>query len=393
MTKASAIEQNFLHNGRDLRLDFLRGLVMLVVVCVHLEYLSLISLFLWERLGLVSSAEGFVSLSGIVLGIVYKKKLLKDGFWAAAIKLWRRAAQLYRVNVAIIASILLLQHIPAINVFDVTHWVSPVAGGPSYLLFPPAGSPWLTVLKQTLFLEIGPHQFQIIGLYTLLIAFAPGVLYALYKQKTRWVIALSWSIFIINTWLELRLSSAKFEYGFPALTWQLLFFNGMVIGFHHERVFHYLSDPHSQWPIYAAALLLAAFMLLALNNPTPHYWPWHTALYQDVTAYKHLYDTWFSKEHLGLGRILNNIVLYITLFAFISRYWQRCYKTMGWLVIPIGQASLYVFIWHIYFVLFFSNFPFHSLNNIWINTGIHLGSIALIWIMVKKRFLFALVPR
>ncbi|NOT86415.1 MAG: succinyl transferase OpgC [Methylococcaceae bacterium] len=392
MLTSPAIEQSFLHHGRDLRLDFLRGIVMLVVVSVHLEYFSLISMFLWETLGLFSSAEGFVTLSGVVLGIVYKKRLLKEGFKAAAIKLWRRAGRLYLVNVAMIVSILLLERVPHLNTFAITHWVH-ISGNPSYYLFPQAGSSLTSIIKKTLLLEIGPHQFQIIGLYTELISISPLILYALFKQKSAWVLAISWIIYLANIWLGIRLSGAKFEYGFPSLSWQLLFFNGMIIGFHHQKVFNYVSDPSRKWLTYLTGTLLLGFMLLALNNPAPFFWPWDTVFYHDKESYYNIYNTWFSKERLGFGRIVNNAALYIFLFALISRHWGSCYKLFGWLLIPIGQASLYVFIWHVYFVLLFSNTPLPGYNNIWINTGIHLASIALIWLMVKKRFLFKLVPR
>ncbi|MEJ2246741.1 MAG: OpgC domain-containing protein, partial [Acidobacteriota bacterium] len=59
---------------RDLRLDFMRGLIMVYVVVVHIECYSLFSLFAWERLGIISSAEGFVFLSGLVAGLVYGKR-------------------------------------------------------------------------------------------------------------------------------------------------------------------------------------------------------------------------------------------------------------------------------------------------------------------------------
>lgn len=392
MPPSSAIERPYLHNGRDLRLDFLRGLVMLVVVCVHLEYFSVISMFLWETFGLFSSAEGFVCLSGVVVGLVYKRVLLKNGLKAATLKLWRRAGQLYLVNVAMIASILLLEHVPHLNTFNITHWTH-ISGSPSYYLFPKAGSAWTTVLKKALLLEIGPHQFQIIGLYTQLMAIAPFVLYALSKQKSAWVLLLSWGIYLANIWLGIRLSHAKFEYGFPSLSWQLLFFNGMVIGFHHQTVFDYLTHPTHKWLIYTAGGLLAGFMLLALNNPAPYFWPWDTVFYHDQEGYYRIYNTWFSKERLGLGRIVNNAALYICLLAFVSKYWRQCNKLLGWLLIPIGQASLYVFIWHVYLVLLFSNTALHTANNIWINTVIHVFSIGLIWCMVKTRFLFSVVPR
>jgi hypothetical protein len=117
---------DYLSNGRDLRLDFLRGMIMILVIVVHLEYYSLFSMFAWERIGLISSAEGFVGLSGIVLGLVYRRKLVKLGFKQITILLWKRAFQLYRVNVWLIISIGLLGSIPLINVFQVTHWINPL---------------------------------------------------------------------------------------------------------------------------------------------------------------------------------------------------------------------------------------------------------------------------
>ena len=122
--------------SRDLRLDFLRGLIMLLVIIVHMEYFSLLSMFAWERIGYVSSAEGFVVLSGIVLGIVYKKRLLREGFKSSALKLWKRSFQLYRVNLFVILSIALLGEFPFINTFEVTHWAPITAKDQIYHLYP-----------------------------------------------------------------------------------------------------------------------------------------------------------------------------------------------------------------------------------------------------------------
>ncbi len=387
-----ASEYSYVQHGRDLRLDFLRGLVMIVVICVHLEYLSLLSVFMWERLGMISSAEGFVALSGVVLGIVNKKRLIKEGFQAAALKLVRRAGQLYIVNIIMVLSILLFMHIPSIDMNSITHWVSP-AGGPSHPLFPAEGSPWQQTLRQLLLLEIGPHQFRVIGLYAFLIAWAPFVLYLLDKHYTAQLLALSWGAYIINMWIEIRITNAGFEYAFPVLTWQMLFYNGIILGFHYEKVFVFCADHlHKHW-IYLAVFFSTLFMLFALANPEPVFWPWATWQVFTPLAYKKIYMTWFYKSSLGIGRIINNVLFYTTLFAFINWHWQHCYRWFGWLLIPIGQASLYVFIWHVYLVLFWNNTPLPGYHNFWLNTLIHILSIGLIWTMVKKEFLFALVPR
>lgn len=214
--------------GRDLRLDFMRGLIMVYVILVHMEYGSLFSMFAWERLGIVSSAEGFVLLSGLVVGLVYKRKLLQEGIQSAAKKLWQRSFQLYRVNIFIILSIALLGLIPFVNVYDVTHWVMPGNPQEAYLLYPQPGAPWWEVLYKALLLQIGPHQFQIIGLYVILLALAPIALYAMYKNKTLLLLLVSWIAYGLNSHYQMRLTGARFEWGFPLLTWQLIlhFFHG-----------------------------------------------------------------------------------------------------------------------------------------------------------------------
>ncbi|OQK15166.1 hypothetical protein AU255_18560 [Methyloprofundus sedimenti] len=381
------------HVGRDLRLDFLRGLIMLVVISVHMEYFSLFSMFAWGRIGHVSSAEGFVALSGIVLGIVYRRRLHREGFKNCAIKLWQRSFQLYRINLFIILSIAVLGTIPSINIFEVSHWASPAAPDKIYSLYPPATASWQTILQQALLLRIGPHQFQVIGLYVVLIALAPLVLFCLHHQKTLLLIVASCLLYWINHKLNLRITGAGFERGFPTLTWQLLFVNGMVIGYHHEKVLGFLIDHKNKFVIFIAGLVCLAFMFLALNNPNPIFWPWRTFSLIDPAYHHEIYMTWFQKNTLGLGRVLNNIVLFIVFYYALSHYWMPINKTLGWLLVPLGQASLYVFILHVYFIILFSNTSLPGYNNFFINTGIHLATILIIWAMVKYRVLFNLIPR
>ena len=378
--------------GRDLRLDFMRGFVMLFVICVHLEYLSFINVFMWERLGYFSSAEGFVALSGVVLGMVYRQKLATDGFAACARRVWRRAFQLYRVNVFVIASILLLGLLPWPNTSVLTHW-QPVAGGQGYALFPPAGTPWWAVLRQCLLLQIGPHQFQVMGLYVIVLLGAPAVLLALHRGWWRGVLLCSVLAYLANLQFELRLDTLKSEYAFPALSWQLLFYGGMVAGYHHRQVFGYLAGDAGRWLVRIAALLTVVFALAALGNPGRAFWPWPLPYEYGTAAFHRFYDTWLAKEHLAPLRLLNNLCFYLCFFVLLSRRWTICNRLLGWLLVPIGQASLYVFIWHIYLVLVVSNTPVPALQNIWLNTLMHLGGIALIGWMVRSRFLFAVVPR
>lgn len=378
--------------GRDLRLDFMRGFVMLFVICVHLEYLSFISAFMWERLGFFSSAEGFVGLSGVVLGMVYRQKLGKEGFPACAVRIWRRALQLWRVNVFVIASILLLRVLPWPDTLVLTHW-QPATGGQGYDLFPPGGTVWWQLLTQTLLLQIGPHQFQVMGLYVLVIAGAPAVLFALHRGHWLAVLGLSGVIYLFNLALGLRLGALKSEYAFPALSWQLLFYGGMVAGFHHRAVFAYLASPAGRWLVRAATVMTLLFLVVALGNPGTAFWPWPLPYRYDPALFQPIYDTWFAKERLAPLRLLNNLGFYVAFFGLLSRYWEPCNRLLGWLLVPIGQASLYVFVWHVYIVLLVANTPLATLHNVWLNTLVHMVAVLLLWWMVRSRFLFAWVPR
>lgn len=381
------------HEGRDLRLDFLRGLVMLVVVFVHQEYFSLFGMLVWERIGLVSSAEGFVTLSGVVLGIVYRKRLVREGFRNAAVKLWRRSFQLYWVNVAVILSIALFGLFPFIDNHVVTHWVAPGDHSISVLLYPEASAPWKEWLWQALLLKIGPHQFQVIGLYVLLIALAPFALYLMHKDKTVVFLALSWALYTFHQFNQIRLTGARFEFAFPLLSWQVLFFSGMAVGYHKHAISAYFSGRRGYALVWAAAILSGLFLILAANNPNRIFWPWQTFSFIDAESFRAFYVTWFQKSALGFGRILNNICLFIVFCFLLSRFWVPLNRMLGWLLIPLGQASLYVFITHVYFVLMAANTPLNDYNNFYVNTVVHGSTILLIWLMVKHQVLFRIIPR
>ncbi|MBN8134117.1 hypothetical protein J0J29_24030, partial [Vibrio vulnificus] len=75
-----------------------------------------------------------------------------------------RAATLYVVNLVIIVSILVLGQLPWLNTFEVTHFVQRHDETP-YALYPIAAQAREAWFNQILFLQIGPQQTQILGLY------------------------------------------------------------------------------------------------------------------------------------------------------------------------------------------------------------------------------------
>src|SRR4051812_11694403 len=163
--------------GRDLRIDWLRGLAMACVIIDHSRLSSLLSWFSYERFWTVTAAEVFVVLSGAVLGMVYGKKLKRDD-WRGAIRgLTRRAATLYLIFLGVTASVVLLKlaglDVRAVE-FDYRAW------------------------RDILLMRSGPWAFQIICLYVWLVAAAVPCLFAL--RYTGWapLVCASWALYLFN---------------------------------------------------------------------------------------------------------------------------------------------------------------------------------------------------
>ena len=148
--------------ARDLRIDFMRGIALVMMVVAHTEVMSIFNIFSWERFGLTTGAEGFVILSGFMLGMLNRARLQK-WFCLRFLGLYLRAWKIYRVNIIIIVSFILLAYIPHINVFEVTHFTDRFSGQ-SWSLYPVTPQIKETVQHYSLFAD-RPHQTQILGLY------------------------------------------------------------------------------------------------------------------------------------------------------------------------------------------------------------------------------------
>src|SRR5262245_36055735 len=150
---------------RDVRLDWLRGLAMACVIVNHSKLSSLLSWFSYERMGVVTAAEVFVVLSGVVIGMVYGRRLARDGWRAVVGGLGRRAALLYAAFVGVTLSVLVLASLG----IDVTFVAASNGFAPEWFLERITNA---AMWRDVLLMRAGPWPFEIIGLYVWLVAAA-----------------------------------------------------------------------------------------------------------------------------------------------------------------------------------------------------------------------------
>jgi len=377
--------------GRDERIDLLRGLAILFVIVNHVAIRSLYQIFWVEAIGTISGAEIFVLLSGIIIGLVYRERIQRDGLRRAQGQILRGAFQIYRVAVVTNLIVYFLQWLLKIDVSILTSYTDTDTGA-VYSLYESNPS-MITFVGKLLFLIYGPGQINILGLYVALLAITPVLLWLCHIKQPYVVIAMSWLLYALNAIHPVRALPFQSENAFPILAWHILFVHGLLAGYYRDQLRRLLSGQTGRIVFMLAFVLFLACCFFALNNP----WydipgPTRFSLIPEPTYYW-IYSNFFERLPLEIGRVINTFVAVGVLYAVLTYCWVPCRRIAGWLCIPLGQATLYIFIIHLLFVLIVYNVGTLQRGDVILNTIAHTVVIGLIWIMVRKRILFEWIPR
>jgi hypothetical protein len=357
--------------GRDARIDWLRGLAMICVIVNHSRLSSLFSWFSYERLWVVTAAEVFLVLSGVVLGIVYRRRLDRHG-WAAVVRaLGRRAMLLYASFTGVTISVLAL----ALIGVDVSA-IGPSSEVATWFYSPQTmdASAW----RDVLLMRAGPWPFEIIGLYVWLVAMAVPCLLMLRWAGWRWVITLSWTLYF---WYQLNphpVTRAGFESAFPLLAWQLLFVHGITIGYHRDRIGAALERT-PRWLIGAGVVATVMFAVFAFCNPWTDGPTWLHLRLLSPERFADLYNSYFGLQGLGAGRLFNLAVGLSVAYAALTRGWSLAWPLRG-VLITLGQRSLGAFALHVYAVLLLAYLPVGDdiVSNTLVQAAIVIGIAAVL---------------
>lgn len=384
--------------ARDLRIDFLRGLAIVFVVVDHIHLRSAFYVLSHERIGAVSGAEIFVLLSGVVLGQVNRRRLATTGWQSSAERLWRRAGLLYLVSLVIVIAAFGLSKLPFLDGNVLTTWTDN-ATGQSYEMY--GTTPLLaqnpvppSAVLDVLLLNVGPFQFNVMGLYVALLLLAPLALWSLARGRWWMLLVVSTSVYVANLFLHWRFLPSSFENPFPLLTWQLPFMVGLIVGYYREQIQAWFGGSVGKTVSVLAWSAFVVFLVFTWNNPAKLGDPLSLRLdlISDTTFWR-LYGDWFPRDFLGPLRLANLAVLVITLYGLLIKFWAPAYRLLGWFLVPLGGATLYVFILHVVFALIVASLPFIDETSVAVGTLTHVAILALLWIMVRTSFLFRWIPR
>ncbi|HET7500510.1 MAG TPA: OpgC domain-containing protein [Kofleriaceae bacterium] len=349
---------------RDLALDLLRGYFLVVILIDHLRYATNPLYVLSGKKSLwVTAAEGFVLISGFLVGMLRGDQARTEGVAAASRHVLRRA------GVLALWCALLTFAFRAIS--EATgYWPAvPNADAHGSLTADLAGA---AVLRFT----YGDHN--LLAAYALYLAASPLALAALVRGYTWSVLAASLFVWGIAIRFHLTWSNSVQA----DLCWQLLFMTGVVAGFHHARLARWWSarSPRARRAIHvlaavaSVAIIAGSLVRLPVGGVPP------TRLEGYV----------FDHDLLGPGRYVCAVVLVSSLYLGVRAFEARLVPTIGKLLVPLGQASLYVYIVQslLTFVLVDP-----TLATPYVAAAITAALIAGVWVLVRRRILFGVIPR
>lgn len=381
---------------RDGRVDFLRGWVMVTVVVIHTELAGPYSFLSRNAIGAITGAEMFVLLSGLVLGMVYPRTVERLGERAASAAAWARVRKQYLTALGVVVLVYLIGLVPGISATVVTTFTdrgTGTGGGaaagqvydlyanfPQLLAYPP---PWYAV-RGLLLLEMGPWVFNIMGLFVVLSALVPALMWLLRRRLWWLVLVISWTLYGIEAVTKASVLPSQFDAVFPLLSWQLPFLHGLVIGYYRRPITRALT---SRRGVAVVTTLVVGYAVVLATL-----WATQGAPFLGIVRYDWLYENLYQRIYLQPGRLLDLLLVLVVAYALLTAAWKPMNRLFGWFYVPIGAASLYVFIVHVFFVVAVANIPGLDRSSPWQGAVVHTVELGLIWLMVRQRFLFKVIP-
>lgn len=327
---------------RVVALDYFRGLCILAVILNHSAIFSMPYAYLGgASLLWTSAAEMFLLLSGLTLGIVRGEKIVKD-FKNAALKMWRRAAGIYLLNILIVSiSLLMALFFTSRGLTNGVLGTLPANDG-------------FSLLWSILNLSYSAGWASFLALYAVFMLFAPFVLYAL-RTKYWYVLPLvSLVIFTLSF-----VNPAAFGYGGNLALWQFYFILGLVLSRFRVAIISWFYGLKSSTMglltkfVYATTAVFLSVNILLNFNISPYvaklvidgWLPVKLqSAYIELLNHRTIFDLSFMHSRTGVLRPLATLLLLTATYLFYQKHKDFLLSRTGRYVNKMGSKTLWIFV-------------------------------------------------
>lgn len=313
-------------------LDALRGLFLVWMTLTHLP--TRFSDFVNQPIGFLSSAEGFVFMSGLLVGRIYIRDMMHDAA-SVHLKLFKRSLKIYGYHLVM----LFLAFTVAATYAAYSHKVALTNLFDFYLAHPG------TAILGSVLLLYCPPLLDILPMYVIFLVFTPLVLSAAVRFGWRKILAASGLVWLlaqfglrdyVHNWIVhlTHLHIPLQETGaFNLFAWQAVWTVGLYLGAElaHNR-FPLRGTP--RWVTAACVVICLFFIGIRFSWLGPHLTPQSFGLQLD-------------KWQIGPLRVLN-LICFSVVFYWLRKYLVKLVSREP--LLTLGKASLQVFCAHVFFV-------------------------------------------
>jgi hypothetical protein len=349
--------------GRDLRVDFFRGLALWMIFVNHTPG-NVLGHFTLRKLSLADATEAFVLLAGFAAGIAYGRLLEREGWLRAVARVVQRIGTLYVAHIFLFV-VFTAQVGYSAAALDQVAYLDEMA------LDPFSQEPYRALLE-ALLLRYQPAFLDVLPLYIVILALFAAAL-PLIRHPTA-MVAASVALYVTTRALNLQPPTWTGDHWFfNPFAWQILFVAGIWIGRADAETLR-RRFPWNRWV--AAALIVAMVAnALAINLF------WRGAV-MGVSLPEWLFD-WYAgidKASLHPARLINMLAL-VWLAAWLVPAGARWLNgRMAGLFVLMGQQGLPVFCAGI-FLSFLGRVAIEFSDGWWVQAAVNaLGLAALIGI-------------
>jgi hypothetical protein len=313
-------------------LDALRGLFLVWMTLTHLP--TRFSDFVNQPIGFVSSAEGFVFLSALLVGRLYIRDLIHDEP-GVRLKLWKRSLKIYAYHLLMLAFAFTVAAEFAIH----THRAALMNLLNFYLAHP------LVAIVGSVLLIYCPPLLDILPMYVTFLFFTPLLLSTSVRYGWKKIIAASGTLWLLAqfglrdvvhnavasvTHLRIPLQETG---AFNLFAWQAVWMFGVWLGARSATGDVPLKRI-PRWGAVVAGAVCVFFIGVRHSWLGPH-------LTEQALGIQ------LDKWQIGPLRALN-LLAFTIVFYWLRRYVLRVVSIEPFLT--LGKASLHVFCAHIFFV-------------------------------------------
>jgi hypothetical protein len=243
------------NRGRDLRVDFFRGLALWWIYTDHIPG-DVLGDYSLRNFAMCDATEVFVLLAGFGAGIAYGSVMNQQGYLYAAADTLRRAWTLYVAHIFLFV-VYTAQVAYSAAALDRTFYLEETR------LDVLADAPYRALLE-ALLLRFQPNLLNILPLYVALLLIFAATLPLLRRPALLFVASAGLYLAVRFTGINLTAWTGE-GWFFDPFAWQFLFMIGAILAYAPPRM------PRLRWPIDAAAMivLLAGIIVIWVIDVHP----------------------------------------------------------------------------------------------------------------------------